>query len=422
LNIPKVHTVCIAGAAADIAARITALLDEQRTRLDARWKTADAAGADLLLIDADSVYGHMDWLRAVGNGRLVAALTATPEAYDADHCLRMPVASGELVDLLNRMGNQLDERVEGAPSKPAAAAAAAPASLPRAAGEPTAPAGRNTAEQPIVRVRGREEAPIARAPRVSAEHSVVTPRTTAEQPVLAASLRVTAEQPVVAPRAAAVQPVVAPRVTAEQPAVAPRITAEQPVAAPRTMRLLDLLGDEPPLAGRLRLEAEGLPTLFIDTHERNWYSTAGLKALAPWCNRTLAATEVHVVGESEFRTATAALSAHPHARLVWLVHLTRGEGQLASGLDPNGRYKLARWPQSERDFPKHFRIATMMLKEAATLEEIADLSGGSIADIANFINAYNALGYIESAEQARPAEESRRSGLFGRVKKTSAAS
>ena len=421
MNIPKVHTVCIAGAAADITTRITALLDEQRTRLDARWKTADAAGADLLLIDADSVYGHMDWLRAVGNGRLVAALTATPDAYDAGHCLRMPVAGGELVDLLNRMGNQLDERIERAPAKPAATAAAASAALRRATREPAPAATRITAEQPVVRVaRSSEEAPSARAPRVSAEHPVVAPRTTAEQPVVTARPRVTAEQPVVAPRAAIEQP--GARVTAEQPAVAPRVTAEQPVAAPRPMHLLDLLGDEPPLAGRLRLEAEGLPTLFIDTRERNWYSTSGLKALAPWCNRPLAATEVHVVGESEFKTATAALSAHPHARLVWLVHLTRGEGQLASGLDPNGRYKLARWPQSERDFPKHFRIATMMLKEAATLDEIADLSGGSIADIANFINAYNALGYIESAEQARPVEESRRSGLFGRVKKTSAAS
>ena len=38
MNTPKLHTVCVVGAPADVSARIHALLDEQRTRLDARWR------------------------------------------------------------------------------------------------------------------------------------------------------------------------------------------------------------------------------------------------------------------------------------------------------------------------------------------------------------------------------------------------
>ena len=77
LNTPKLHTVCVVGAPADVSARIHALLDEQRTRLDARWRIGDYVGAELLLIETDSVYGHMDRLKAQGTDRLVAALTAT---------------------------------------------------------------------------------------------------------------------------------------------------------------------------------------------------------------------------------------------------------------------------------------------------------------------------------------------------------
>ena len=68
MNTPKLHTVCVVGAPADVSARIHALLDEQRTRLDARWRIGDYVGAELLLIETDSVYGHMDWLKAQGKG------------------------------------------------------------------------------------------------------------------------------------------------------------------------------------------------------------------------------------------------------------------------------------------------------------------------------------------------------------------
>ena len=105
--------------------------------------------------------------------------------------------------------------------------------------------------------------------------------------------------------------------------------------------------------------------------------------------------------------------------MKWLSHLIRGDGYLDPALDVNARYKLSRWPQSEREFPRHFRIATVMLKQAATLDEVAEHSGATIADVANFVNAYHAIGYIDRESTELAPESVNRGGLFGRIRKTS---
>ncbi|HEY6942888.1 hypothetical protein [Dokdonella sp.] len=365
MNTPKLHTVCVVGAPADVSARIHAHLDDQRTRLDARWRVGDYVNADLLLIETDSVYGHMDWLKAQGSGRLVAALTATPESYD--FAVRTPVDAAGLVATLNRVGAHLAGDPVAAPAPEKAEAAAAPAAPPPAA--QVAPVPARPAAQASVPPRTASPAaaaPATRAPNAPAPHHGYTP-----------------------------------------------------VEHGRTLHLIDLLGQNSPFPGRLHLQAEGLPDLFIDTHEQTWRSAGNLKAITPWCTRTIGHGEIQVTGEAEFGRQAGALAAQPFPRLKWLVHLVRNEGELEAGLDARGHYKLSRWPQSEREFPKHFRIATVMLKQAATVEEIAAQSGASAADVANFINAYNAVGYIESEA---PAADARGGGLFGRAKKTTAMS
>jgi hypothetical protein len=185
-------------------------------------------------------------------------------------------------------------------------------------------------------------------------------------------------------------------------------------APPPALCLEDLLAQEPAREGLLQLQADGLPVLLLDPRDRTWRSPVTLKNLGPWCARPLEPSDVTVLDEAQFAAAAGTLTAHPHARLQWLVHLLRSDGRLVTPLDPNGRFKLARWPQSEREFPKHFRIATMMLKEAAPLDEIAELAGATVTDVANFVNAYHALGYIECEEPVRLYDQPRRaSRLFG---------
>ena len=207
----------------------------------------------------------------------------------------------------------------------------------------------------------------------------------------------------------------------------PAVIAEAPPSPPRDPELLDLLDADSTLRGKTCLVAPGLPSLFIDPHARQWHADASLKALAGWCTRALAPGDVQTMSDGQFATAVATLPGHPHARLTWLAHLVRGAGQLAPGLDPDGHYRLARWPQSEREFPKHFRIATVMLKQAAPVEEIAEQSGASRFDVADFINAYHALGFVEhdypgqGARRARAAVAcSAAEGKFRRIRLTNA--
>ena len=84
-----------------------------------------------------------------------------------------------------------------------------------------------------------------------------------------------------------------------------------------------------------------------------------------------------------------------YSRLLWLFHALGSNGRLTHDLDIDAKYKLSRWPQIEREFPKHFRIATVMMKQPATLTEISDQSGATLADVIDFTNAYNATGHIE---------------------------
>jgi len=66
---------------------------------------------------------------------------------------------------------------------------------------------------------------------------------------------------------------------------------------------------------------------------------------------------------------------------------------LLPGFDLNGKFKLIKWPQIKREFPKHFRIGTAMMKGPATLSEIADGSGASVGEVIDFVNAYAAIGF-----------------------------
>jgi hypothetical protein len=314
------HTFCIVGADEPLRARIAALLDELPQRLQGRWHVAERAAADLLLVDTESVYGHMDWLRERSSGRLVAACAAQPEAYPGDLCLPKPVLAADLATLLNRAGAMLSS----------ATPTAAPDSTEDAAPAPA-------------------------------------------------------------------------------PAAVP--------AAPAPTGLLDLLEGAAAAEGRTRLAAEGRPTLLLDPAARCWYAEGGLKSLAGWCSQPIAAQAIHAVTVDAFDAAVAGLTAQPYPRLVWLAHLLRGGGQLDARLDPAARYKLSAWPPSEREFPKHFRIATTMLREAATVEEIAGHSSATAADVADFVNAYHAIGYVEVSPA--PAAEPAQRGLFARMRKSS---
>jgi hypothetical protein len=110
-------------------------------------------------------------------------------------------------------------------------------------------------------------------------------------------------------------------------------------------------------------------------------------------------------------------AAQPLARLLWFCALQAGKGKLMPGFDANAQYRLLKWPQTEREFPKHFRIATAMMKGPATLEEVSAACGVPVPDVADFVNANLATGYAEPYREPEPEPEPQKSGgLFGRLR------
>ena len=76
---------------------------QTRASLSTPWASGEASDADLLVVDVESMYGQMDWLRARSRGRLVVAYTSASEPLEPEFSLRKPVVSGDLVALLNRI-------------------------------------------------------------------------------------------------------------------------------------------------------------------------------------------------------------------------------------------------------------------------------------------------------------------------------
>ena len=145
----------------------------------------------------------------------------------------------------------------------------------------------------------------------------------------------------------------------------------------------------------------------------------GSGPLAGLFDGVVARDDFKQVDAATWASETAALGApQPLGRLQWFGGLLAGKGELLPGYDPAGQYKLGKWPQTEREFPKHFRIATAMMKGPATLDEIAGASGVSLSEVADFINANLITGYAEFVPEQppEPTEPPKPAGLFGRLR------
>lgn len=103
--------------------------------------------------------------------------------------------------------------------------------------------------------------------------------------------------------------------------------------------------------------------------------------------------------EPSWQTAVTAAGGEPQSllRLQWFGALLAGEGRLLAGFNVDGKFSLSKWPQTEREYPRHFRIATAMMKGPMTIGEIATASGVPATDVIDFINANLTTGFAESA-------------------------
>jgi hypothetical protein len=236
-----------------------------------------------------------------------------------------------------------------------------------------------------------------------------------------------APEPAPAPAAAAPEPAppaaAAPAAPAQAPAEdlppAARTTAEQPafVPPPADPRLADYLRTGA-LSGPVKLQLAGAPDLVLDPGTQTYLSGSALKPLLPYCAAVIRESDLVPVPAGELPALAASLGgSQPWSRLAWLCALSGGNGALAVGYGLNDKYKLLRWPQTEREFPKHFRIATVMMKAPALLTDIAEQSGVSLAEVIDYVNACLATGVAEPENAPAPVPDAGKGGLLGRFRR-----
>ena len=330
------NKIALADASAADETEFRTLLAQVAPRLGRRWEMAPIGDADLVVVDVDSVFGHMTWLKVMNLGKTAAVFSEHAGANDTDLVLRKPLTAQGIIDLIASFH-----------------------------GDAT----------PVV-------APAAVAPRPT------PPPTPAPVPAPAAT----------APAAAEAAPVTAP---------------------PRDSSLIDFLTGSALLAP-VRLSSEGAPDVILDPKSQSYHcSGTGLRALAPHCTRKLKAEDFQAITSADLDKARIGAPPQPYARLLWFAVLSASRGHLLPELAATARYKLGKWPQIEREFPKHFRIATVMMKQLATLNEIADAAASPLPDVIDFVNAYHAIGFVEN-DAVRPADpataEAAKGGMLSRLR------
>lgn len=350
-----------------------------------QWTLVEGDEADYVVVDMDSLYGPMSWLRLHAAGRRVIGLT-TVDRNQTDFRLPRPISADDFTVLLSEIA--VDAPVEAAAANAAAVAAAA--------SEP--------AMKPVaVAAKAEADAPAAPIPEPAPEP-------------------VPAPQPEPEPL-----PVMEP-VPEPEPEPAPQPEPE-PIPQPAPEPVIELLAERGLarwlLAGglerRIRLQRGDGPVLLVDPRTRVWHGPATLKPLAGYFEGNLLLEDFATPDAAAWESEAAAIgAAQPLSRLQWLGGLLAGHGALLPGLDPDGKYRLLKWPQTEREYPKHFRIATAMMKGPASVSEVAEASGVAKEDVADFVNANLATGYAQSMSDVPPEPDAPAAkpagGLFGRMR------
>lgn len=398
-------------------AALTAAFNDANARLGGHWTLVPDGEAQHVVVDMDSMYGPMSWLRLHAAGRRVIGLSSAPRTQ-TEYRLGRPFDTEQFMALLKEVAQ--DAGVELRPVEPAAVAAP-----PVAAAEPRPPAPveeEAAAAQTVTDTQAEAETrpgPEAEASAEAEPEPELEPEPEPQpepqpepepEPAPEAEPEPEPEPESGPERAAGPQPEAPP---VPGPAPQPR-SAPEPVERSLAAWLRPGL-----LAGQLRYAPAGAPPLLIDADADCWHGSATLKPLQACFDGSVPREAFEPLEPAAWaREAAAAGPAQPLSRLRWFGGLLAGGGALLPGLDPEDRFLLNKWPETEREYPRHFRIATQMMKGPATLAEIAAASDMPPAAVADFINANLATGFAEPVgDEPPPVEPPRaRGGLLGRLR------
>ena len=412
------HTLCFSGMDRAEEAKLKLLFADANEWLGGEWTLASENTAEVLVIDLESMYGHMTWLKVHNSGRFIIALCSR-EQSEAEHLLLRPVTVESMVTALaEAIGKPV-------PRRTALSAGDAMASARQAGADSTTPQTARANKPQPAQLQERPH-PDVQMPQVQRQSSATitqehpaTPHKDVQVPRAQDAQQRPPHTDVQVPRAQDAQQRPSATSSAAQPPTAPEPRPPAPPAKPRDPVLWDYLHPGK-LFGTSKLELEGAPPLVIDPESDTYIGGIALKPYIPYCALdSVRVDQWQAVNPVAVKQLTAELGGvQPLARLRWLYALMQGGGALAPGYDAGDKFQLTRWPKTEREFPRHFRIATAMMQGPATLTEIATQSNTTRDEVTDFVNASLDSGFAEPYTPPPPPPEppARSGGLLGRLR------
>jgi len=362
----SVQSVALSGFNRDDETVLRAWFEQVNRALGGPFALTSDLNADVLIIDIDSIYGQMDWLRAQGTGRCVVAHTSGA-GTDAQYRLARPLSASGVEEVMR----QLLGRVE--PTSIVEDAASVSSPLSTASPQTPPPERIEGAEKPIVRTAVKASPP-------SVDSVIATP--SEPEPLL--------DRTVALPDAS-------------------REVGTQPVL------LVDYL-QTGALDAAVAYPLQDGQRLILDPAKQTYIGGSALKSLLPTLTQAISTGHFARMEKSQLeRLRKEDPAEHSWMRLLWLAALHAGQGHVI-GFGPEQTFKLVRWPQIEREFPRHFRIATAMMRQAGTVEMIATQSGSPANEVADLINAYLVTGHVEAEGADKQRLEDVRAALWGRLR------
>ncbi len=404
----KDKIIAAVGAADEDVAHLRLLMRKAGAQLDHRWRWGSEVGADLVVVNADDFAGQMARARAQVSGiRHALIRDAGSDSGDALAFVR-PFRAEDVVAVLNEVTRETAKPETIAPTRQdfyfedveggVADAAFEARTLP-AADHEIAPGldeliRGNPLVDPFADVR----------PPLGADETVTIDA--GEGPTRRSEARQDRD-----PRRPDDEP---PPPRRYAPA-AKRISPEDLTLRPlREFLAGDLLG------GPARLDFPGEPVLVLDPKNQAFHSPARLPALETYLREPSRRSDWRALTNAEIAEARAAQPAQSYLKLQWLDVLLRSGGRLAPHLDPGGTYRLTRWLDLLRDYPRQARISTAMM-QSLRLHEIVAASGAGMSEVFDVVNAYDAIGWLEWTPRAprhgESAADSRRGGIVQRLRK-----
>lgn len=404
---PKSEKIITAiGASDEDVAHLRLLMRKAGTELTHAWRWGSEVGADLVVVDPGDFAGQMARTRAQASGIRYAVICNAGTDTFGTLAFERPFRLADVVKVLNEVTR----------------ATATPAAI-----VPTRQEFyfEDVEEEPVIDDAPGDSAPPAQRADVAPGldelirgNPLVDPFANARPPI-GADDSVTIDAGEGPTRRSEARVERDPQRPADEPAPVRRYAPAPKRASPEDLALRPLreflAGDL--LGGAAQLAFPGEAVLVLDPKHQVFHCEARLSALEVYCRQPSRRGDWRPLTSPEIAQIRASQPAQSYHKLQWLDALLRSGGRLASHLDPGGTYKLQRWLDILRDYPRQARISTAMM-QPLRLHEIVAASGADMSEVFDVVNAYDAIGWLEWKPRApRHGESAGDTGLTGLVQR-----